>query len=230
MAKAKHRLSDKKRRHDAAYRRAKREQYAGRAIYKLQEIDKRFRLIRHGARVLDLGCWPGSWLQHAAERVGPEGRCIGIDLREVEIALPDTVHTMVGDVFKLKPSALAKRYGPFDVVISDMAPNTTGDRVGDQWGSEELYLRALEIAEQTLRPGGHFVAKVFQGGRFPDLLQRTRAAFQEVKAFRPPSTRAGSFEQYIVGRGLRASVAKAAGEAEDGEETPPEGDSGPSED
>ncbi len=205
---ARSKLDDRRARHDPAYQRAKQSGYAGRAVFKLEELDQRFRLLKKGSRVLDLGCWPGSWLQYAAERVGSDGRLVGVDLKEVSIALPETVETFVGDVDKLRPDALVKRFGAFDVVISDMAPHTTGDRAGDQHGSEELFLRALDIAEGALRPGGHFAAKVFQGPRFPELLRAVKAAFQEHKAFRPKNTRAGSFEQYVVGRGLRSSVAQ----------------------
>lgn len=202
------RLGDRRARHDAAYRRAKQDNYAGRAIYKLEELDAKFRLIKQGARVLDLGCWPGSWLQFVSDRIGEDGSAVGIDLREVEIALPESVTTLVGDVELLKPPVLARKYGPFDLVLSDMAPHTTGDRGSDQWRSEELFVRALAIAEATLRPGGHFAAKVFQGGRFGELLGEVRRKFQEAKAFRPQNTRRGSKEQYIVGRGLRVSAAQ----------------------
>ncbi len=200
---SKRKLDDRRARHDPAYQRAKQSGYAGRAIFKLEELDGRFRLFKKGSRVLDLGCWPGSWLQYAAERVGEEGALVGVDLKEVEIALPSNVETFTGDVDKLRPEVLVKRFGHFDVVISDMAPHTTGDKAGDQHGSEELFLRALEIATGCLRTGGHFAAKVFQGPRFPELLRAVKASFQEHKAFRPQNTRAGSFEQYVVGRGFR---------------------------
>lgn len=199
----KRRLHDKNVRHDPAYLKAKAENYAGRAVYKLQELDKRFRLLKQGMNVLDLGCWPGSWLQYVSERIGDDGKAVGIDLKEVEIALPESFVTIVGDVYKLKPEKLGDRYGPFDLVISDMAPNTIGDRPTDQWGSEEVFFRALDIAEVVLRPGGHFAGKIFQGGRFPDALKRVKDGFQECKAFRPKGTRPGSIEQYIVGRGRR---------------------------
>lgn len=203
---AKHRLRDRKFRHDAAYRRAKKEQYAGRAVFKLEELDAKFRLFKAGGRVLDLGCWPGSWLQFVAPRIGEEGLAVGVDLKAVTIDLPEHVHTFEGDVFKLRPEAFVKKFGAFTAVISDMAPHTSGDRAGDQHGSEELFLRALTIARGSLRPGGHFAAKIFQGPRFPEILAEMRGLFQEAKAFRPPSTRSGSFEQYLVGRGLRSSA------------------------
>jgi 23S rRNA (uridine2552-2'-O)-methyltransferase len=202
-------LGDKRNRHDPAYLRAKRDKYAGRAVYKLDEIDKRFHLIKQGAQILDLGCWPGSWLQYAATKAGPEARLVGIDLDAVEIALPSNVETIVGDVTKLKLDRLLERYGRFDLVLSDMAPNTTGNKDYDISTSEDLFLRALDVATACVRIGGHFCAKVFQGGRFPQLLREVELRFQEMKAFRPTHTRKASREQYIIGRGLRATVARA---------------------
>lgn len=202
-------LGDKRNRHDPAYLRAKRENYAGRAIYKLEEINARFRLIKPGTRILDLGCWPGSWLQYAAEKAGPEATLVGIDLKPVELALPSTVHTIVGDVTKLKLDMLVARYGRFDLVLSDMAPNTTGNKDYDIPASEDLFARALDIASASLRIGGHFCAKVFQGGRFPELLREVESRFQQGRAYRCEHTRKQSREQYIIGRGLKATVARA---------------------
>lgn len=198
-------LNDKFARHDPAYLRAKRENYAARAIYKLEEIDQRFRLVRPGMRVLDLGCWPGSWMQYVAEKIGDDGMVHGIDLRPVSLSFPANVSHAVADVWTWSPAEL----GPdvrFDLVLSDMAPHTTGDKHTDQYKSEALAARALEIARQALRPGGHLVAKVFQGGQFPELLKQWRDAFQEVKPFHARNTRASSSEQYLVGRGMRASA------------------------
>jgi 23S rRNA (uridine2552-2'-O)-methyltransferase len=202
-------LGDKRNRHDPAYLRAKRDKYAGRAVYKLDDIHQRFHLIKQGSQILDLGCWPGSWLQYAAQKAGPEARLVGIDLDAVEIALPDTVETIVGDVTKLKIDRLLERYGRFDLVLSDMAPNTTGIADYDVPTSEDLFMRALDIATACLRIGGHFCAKVFQGGRFPELRREVELRFQEMWTFRPEHTRKQSREQYIVGRGLRATVARA---------------------
>jgi 23S rRNA (uridine2552-2'-O)-methyltransferase len=200
---ARRRLDDRRARHDAAYRRAKSEGFAARAVYKLQELDAKFRLLSPRRRVLDLGCWPGSWMQYAAERVGDEGLVVGLDLREVELALPAFCHSAVADVEELDPAQLVDRFGHFDVVLSDMAPKTMGDKTTDQLRSEALFERALDIAEVVLRPGGHFAAKVFQGGAFGDLIKRVRGSFSECKPFHPQATRTGSKEQYIVGRGRR---------------------------
>lgn len=196
-------LDDRAARHDPAYLRAKRENFAARAIFKLEEIDQRFRLLRQGGRVLDLGCWPGSWMQYVANKVGDGGLVHGIDLRPVTVALPGFVHHEVADVFTWNPRALGDR---IDVVLSDMAPHTTGDRVSDKFRSEELCARALEIARMALRPGGHLVAKVFQGGGFGELLRQWKSAFQEAKPFHAKDTRATSSEQYLIGRGLLKSA------------------------
>lgn len=209
MAKSSRGLGDRAKRHDPAYLRAKKEKYAGRAVYKLEELDKKFRLFKRGRSVLDLGCWPGSWLQYVVNRVGEDATIVGVDLKGVEIALPGSVQTFIGDVYKLKPAGFRQRFGEFDVVISDMAPNTTGEVDGDVYRSEELFLRALEIATGTLRPGGHFAAKVFQGARFGELIAQVKKNFAEGRGFHTKNTRQGSRERYIVGRGLRASVAKS---------------------
>lgn len=201
-------LGDKRNRHDPAYLRAKKENFAARAIYKLEELDQKFRLIKPGMAVLDLGCWPGSWLQYAVQKAGPEATLVGIDLKPVEIALPSNVQTFVGDVTKLKLDRLVERFGRFDLVLSDMAPNTTGNKDFDIPASEDLFLRALDIASATLRIGGHFCAKVFQGGRFPELLREVERRFQQGRAYRCEHTRKTSREQYVVGRGLKASIAR----------------------
>jgi 23S rRNA (uridine2552-2'-O)-methyltransferase len=204
-------LGDKRNRHDAAYLRAKRENFAARAVYKLEEIDQKFRLIKPGMAILDLGCWPGSWLQYAVRKAGPEATLVGIDLEAVEIALPANVHTFVGDVTKLKLERLVERFGRFDLVLSDMAPNTTGNKDFDIPASEDLFLRALDIASATSRVGGHFCAKVFQGGRFAELLREVELRFQQGRAFRSEHSRKQSREQYVIGRGLKASVARELG-------------------
>lgn len=198
-------LGERDSRHDAAYKRAKAEGFAGRAVYKLQELDKRFKLLGRGKRVLDLGCWPGSWMQFAADKVGEEGRVFGIDLREVELALPAWCKSTVADVDEFDPAELLDAVGSFDVVLSDMAPKTSGDAGTDRLRSEMLFSRALEIATVVLRPGGHFAAKVFQGGGFPQLLKDVRSSFAECRPLHTKATRTGSPEHYIVGRGRKVS-------------------------
>lgn len=199
-------LHDKSARHDAQYSQAKASGFAARAIFKLAELDEKFRLLGPGRRVLDLGCWPGSWLQYAAERVGEDGLVVGIDRKQVEIALPEWVQTRVEDVEAMRGDALVDEFGSFDTVLSDLAPQTTGDRATDQYRSEVLTGRALDLARVALRPGGHFAAKVFVGGGFKALLDEIKASFSEARAYHPKATRAGSTEQYVIGRGLKVTA------------------------
>ncbi|MDY0001708.1 MAG: RlmE family RNA methyltransferase [Polyangia bacterium] len=194
-------LRDRKRRHDRFYHRAKKENFASRAVYKLEALDRQHRLLRQGLRVLDLGCWPGGWLQYAAERVGPGGRVVGVDLTAVTLALPKQVTVLQGDIYELAPEALLAEAGDleaFDVVLSDMAPHTTGIRFSDVARSVALVERALAIARETLVPGGSFLAKVFVGSGFDDLLNQVKADFRRVRMAKPESSRKESPEQYIV--------------------------------
>lgn len=183
-------------RHDVYYQRAKKEQFAARSVYKLQEIDQRFGLFRPGQRVLDLGCRPGSWLQYAAQRT--RGTLVGLDRQPLQVAIPGA-RLLVGDVFELDAATLRGELLGFDVVLSDMAPDTTGVRHLDQARSEALFERALELAEALLVPGGHFVGKLFQGPEWNRLLGRLRARFGEARTVKPESSRKDSIEQYVVG-------------------------------
>ncbi len=197
------RLRDKRTRHDRFYKRAKKEQYASRAVYKLAEIDKRFELLKTGGRVLDLGCWPGSWSQYCAERVGPQGAVVGIDRNAVEIALPPHVRILRGNVFEVEPATLLGDLEAFDVVISDMAPDTTGIRFTDVTRSVDLVERALALAEALGAADSVFLAKIFVGHGFDELLAYMKTRYRKVKTIKPSSTRSASMEQYMVGREKR---------------------------
>lgn len=181
---------------------AKREGYPARSVYKLEEIDRRLKLLRRGQRVLDLGAAPGSWTLYAAERVGREGKVLGIDLNEARITLPPQASFRALDVFA---ADLPSELGPasFDVVLSDMAPHTSGQRHRDQFHSYELYMRALEIAKAVLAPGGSFVGKIFQGPELESARAATREAFGSVKTFKPEASRSESFEIFLAGSGRR---------------------------
>lgn len=184
--------------------RAKREGYPARSVYKLQEIDRRAQLLRRGHRVLDLGAAPGSWTQYAAQRVAREGKVVSIDLNPARIALPAHVTFQVRDIFQLDARAELGE-GSFDVVLSDMAPHTSGQRHRDQFGSYELYMRALEIAGQVLVPSGSFVGKIFQGPELEQAREATRACFDAVRIIKPEASRSESFEVFLVGLGAKAS-------------------------
>lgn len=190
-----------KRWEDHYTRLARQEHFPARSVYKLQEIQKRFAVIRPGDAVLDLGCAPGSWLMQAAEIVSPSGRVAGVDLTPVTIRLPAhvSVHTM--DVFDLVADPVAFFGQEFDVVLSDMAPATTGSRGVDAARSYNLCEAALAIAQRGLRPGGGFVCKIFQGEDFKTFSLAVKAGFAECRIFKPQSSRKASREIYIIGKG-----------------------------
>ncbi len=194
--------SGRRRRHQDRFgRQARREGYAARSVYKLQEIDEKVGLLRRGARVLDLGAFPGSWTSYAAERVQREGRVLGYDLTAFRGELPPNAEIRQGDVFELSVEELG---GPasFEVVMSDMAPATSGHRFTDMARSEALFLRALELACRVLTPGGAFVGKVFQGGDFPKVREAVRRRFTSVRVVRPEATRRESYEVFVCGTGF----------------------------
>ncbi len=195
-------------RHDHFYRQAKKEGFAARSIYKLDEIDSDYRILHKGDVVVDLGCAPGSWMQYVEERVLPGGRGYGIDLLPVKVAFGPHVRTIVGDAFAVTLEDLtdspAGALPRVDVVLSDMAPNTTGIRSVDQARSMALSERALEVAVRLLRPGGRFVVKVLEGGDMKSFVTACQEAFVTVKIRRPKSTRDGSTETFVVGLGRRS--------------------------
>ena len=189
---------------DHYFLQAKQQNYPARSVYKLKEIDAKFKLFKPGMKVLDLGAAPGSWSLAAAERVGPSGCVLACDLRAAETGFPSNVRFLAADV--LAPSeafeeALAQ-LAPFDVVLSDMAPGTTGTRFADQARSYDLCCAALKIAAHCLKPGASFVVKIFMGPDVRELLAAMRARFSSVKGFKPKSSRAESKETFYVGLGF----------------------------
>ncbi len=195
--------------HDQFFRMAKAEGYLARSAYKLQEINERKHLFGPGARVLDLGCAPGAWLQIAAEIVGPRGLVVGIDLKEIREVIGPNVTILRGDIYKTQPATLTGPAGGlFDAVVSDMAPDTTGH--GDHFLSMRLCRRALELLPSLLKPGGNFVMKAFEGEEYGALLQEAAAHFRLVKGFKPKASREISVEMYVVGHGFRPPPAPAA--------------------
>jgi 23S rRNA (uridine2552-2'-O)-methyltransferase len=203
------RLSDRRHRHDPYYRRAKREDYPARSIYKLEELDRRFRLLRPAQRVLDLGCRPGSWLLYAAQRVGAGGFVVGLDREALEPPLPANTAVVVGDVLSVEPELLRQtlpeqQRSCFNVVLSDMAPDTSGIAFTDQVRSVELFVRALELALRLGCPSSTFVGKIFMGDGFEETMRRVRDHYERVKTARPDATRKSSTELYIVALGRKA--------------------------
>ncbi|MEW6386682.1 MAG: RlmE family RNA methyltransferase [Thermodesulfobacteriota bacterium] len=184
---------------DLYRRRARAEGYVSRAVYKLKAIDEKYHLFRPGQRVLDLGCSPGSWLQYIGTRVGPQGLVVGVDAQAPRIDLSPPLFFLQGDFFDLETSALQAVSPHFDVVVSDLAPQTTGVRQVDQTRSLELARRAWELAQELLRPGGHFLVKVFEGPDTPALAALLKKTFKHCHRIKPAGSRRASFEFYLLG-------------------------------
>jgi 23S rRNA (uridine2552-2'-O)-methyltransferase len=182
--------------------RAKKEGYPARSVYKLIEIDQRLRLLRPGLRVLDLGAVPGSWSLYASKQIGPNGRVLGIDIQPRDAGLPPNASFIQADIFRIDIHDLGDR-GGFDLVMSDMAPNTSGNRVRDQYLSYELYMRALEIAGELLTTQGNFVGKIFQGPDLQNARHATNALFSKVRIIKPQASRRESYEVFLVGLAYR---------------------------
>lgn len=170
--------------------RARQDKYPARSVYKLQQIDEKFNLIRKGDNILDLGCAPGSWLLYLAKR----GRVIGIDMREINIALPQNAKFIKQNINEFK---INKK---FDVILSDMAPNTSGDHDIDVAKSIELCEKALEIVKTNLKKGGNFLCKIFEGKGMQDFFKEVKKSFNFAKIYKPLASRKESRETYILGK------------------------------
>jgi len=178
-------------------RRAKAQGYPARSVYKLEEIDRRMRLLGQGKRVLDLGAAPGSFSLYAAQRVGERGLVIGVDLEPLRIAALPQLRFVQRDIAELTEADL---FGTttFDVVLSDMAPHTSGQRQRDQFRSYELYMLAVQAATRWLAPGGHFVGKIFQGPELDQARKATQAALGPTRLLKPEASRSESFEIFLA--------------------------------
>jgi 23S rRNA (uridine2552-2'-O)-methyltransferase len=194
---------------DHYFKKAKQEGLRARSAFKVDEILKRFPFLKKGAAVLDLGAAPGGFLQILADAVGPNGRVIGVDIVPIRPFSQPYVKTAVLDVLADDFDAkLRELYdGPWDAVISDMAPKTSGIRSTDEARSLRLARKALEVATTRGRPGSAFVAKLFMGGDFEEFRDEVRASFEEVKVVRPEATRGASMEVYVVGLRRKAPPA-----------------------
>jgi len=183
---------------DSFTKAAKAQGYPARSVFKLEEIDRRVRLLKSGQRVLDLGAAPGSWSMYAAKKIAPSGKLLAIDLSEIQGSLGPNAQIVQGDALSLTNEALAT-FAPYDVVLSDMAPSTSGSKVADQARSFELFMRALEIARALGAPGGSFVGKLFMSEDFTKAREALRALFGEVRTIKPEGTRASSVEVFLIG-------------------------------
>jgi 23S rRNA (uridine2552-2'-O)-methyltransferase len=193
-------MSNPYRRPDRFTRKAKDEGYAARSVYKLEDIQRRFRLLQQGQRVVDLGCFPGSWSRYALREIGKRGLLVGVDLEEPEL----DGRWITRSVYDVTVEELSEALGgPADVVLSDMAPRTTGERLHDHVEQIELARRALDLAVALLRPGGSFVVKVFDGEDANPYCAEVKAHFGKLKRVRPEAVRKNSREFFAVATGFR---------------------------
>ncbi len=231
--------------HDHYFREAKREGYLSRAAYKLIEIDTRKGLLRRGDCVLDCGAAPGSWLQVASKRVGPRGLVVGIDRRPIDHVFGlDNVRCVHADLEEVETERLLsylaedQRPGPsssgaaaessdsasrkrFDVILSDMAPDTSGDHTADHFASARLCHAVLDRCGDLLVEGGRLAMKVLEGESYAELLDRCRVLFEKVKGFVPKASRHKSTEIYVIARGYRGREAAEADFADRAAAQPP---------
>ncbi len=194
--------------------RAKKEKYPARSVYKLSEIQEKFKILGKGDSVLDLGCFPGSWSLYAAEVVGPKGVVVGVDLQQAEqTPRPGgaQIHWLCADIMEPEMIVQVRRIRPaFRVLVSDLAPRTTGNRWADAQQSLALVRRTLEVAEVLLLNRGNYVCKVFQGEDFPEFVEGLKERFAMVKVQKPKSSRVESREVFVVAMGFIGVAPEAA--------------------
>ena len=189
-------------RRDKYVRQSKLEGYRSRAVYKLKELDEKFKIIKNNLSILDVGSAPGSWTQYLSEK-SKGSKIMSIDLKEVE-KIKDVYH-IVGDFLESENQGIITDYFPkkIDLVVSDMAVNTTGNKNLDSIQTGELSLTAMHFAISMLRPKGIFLSKIFMGSTFNEIVENAKKNFKESKIFKPPSSRKDSKESFIICKNLR---------------------------
>jgi 23S rRNA (uridine2552-2'-O)-methyltransferase len=195
-------------RKDHFHQRAKREGFRSRAAYKLAELQRAHRLLRPGQRVVDIGCWPGGWLQVASAAVGASGRVVGIDLAAIDPPLDNAnVIALCGDIAEasVREEILAALGGPADVLLSDAAPKLSGVRAADRAREEALLLAVEARVPELLRPGGSLLLKILQGPEALAIDRRLRAGFERAKTVKVSASRRGTSERYLLARGFRGA-------------------------
>jgi 23S rRNA (uridine2552-2'-O)-methyltransferase len=191
---------------DHYFHKAKNENYLARSIYKLEEIDQRYKVLKKGNYVVDLGYYPGSWIQYTSKVIGDEGRVVGIDIQEVNKKLTgiQNVRVYQKDIFNISDLSQLEVNEPFDVVLSDMAPSTTGIQSVDQIRSLNLVESVFGLLPKFLKPGGNFVIKVFDSQDAQNYLKSQKNLFNEFHYLKPKSTRSVSKEFFVIGKNFKA--------------------------
>ena len=191
-----------KQRRDIYVRKSKLEGYRSRAIYKLKEIDDKFKIIKNGIKVVDLGSAPGSWSQYLSEK-SKNSKILSIDLKDIE-KINNVTH-LVGDFLDEKNQKIISNFfeDKLDLIVSDMAVNTTGNKNLDAISTGELSINAMKFSARYLKKNGSFVSKIFMGSTFNEIVENGKKNFKEVKVYKPPSSRRDSKESFIICKKIR---------------------------
>ncbi len=188
-------------------KKARKNKYPARSVYKLEEAQQKYKFIRKRDSVLDLGCYPGSWSLYASEIAGPKGIVVGVDLQQADCSPRPggaPIHWLCQDITAPELVPMVRRFRPaFRVLISDLAPKTSGSRWVDAQRSLDLVNTTLSLAEQLLLNRGHYICKVFQGEDFPGFVKKMKSRFDMVKVIKPKSSRIESREVFVLGMGYR---------------------------
>lgn len=190
---------------DHYYHKAKKENYLARSIYKLQEIDEKYKIFNADQKILDLGYYPGSWTQYALEKISSKGKIVGVDIKEVNTKFNpgSNVQLFQQDIFEINSLDGFGVEEPFDVVMSDMAPNTTGIVSVDQIRSLNLVEHVFHLLPIVLKPEGDLVIKVFDGSEAQTFFREQRKTFEKIYFLKPKSTRKVSKEFFAIGKGYK---------------------------
>ncbi len=185
---------------DYYYKKAKQEGFAARSAFKIKEIDQKFKLLKPGSNVLDLGCFPGSWMQFISQKIGDNGLVVGIDRTDLKIPLKKNMRFIHSDINDLDLSVSGSYVDQYDIICSDMAPNTMGIKSVDAERSLQLCQMALHIAQHWLKKNGSTLVKILQGGSFDRLLKQMRDEYNKVNIIKPKSSRNESKEIFVLGQ------------------------------
>jgi len=190
---------------DHYFHKAKKENFLARSVYKLEEIDERYKVLKKGDKVIDLGYHPGSWIQYTSEKIGKEGIVVGCDIKEVNNKLLNLTNVKLfkKDVFTIETMDELGVSDQFNVVLSDMAPNTTGNQMVDQTRSLNLVEMVFSLLPKFLKPGGNLVIKVFESNDAQVFLKANKNLFEEFHYLRPKSVRSVSKEFFVIGKNFR---------------------------
>lgn len=204
--------------HDKYFKQAKREGKLARSVYKLEELNRRDRLIKKGDAVLDLGAAPGSWLEYILETVGTGGTACAVDLKPIHKKFKGRASFKMMNVLEMRGDEFAREAPDgFETVVSDMAPNTSGIRIVDQTRSLELCEKVLALAMRLLKPGGNFVCKIFYGPDTEHFKKVVGGYFREAKIRKPDACRNESIEHYVIGLGFNGAESGDESVAAEGE-------------